>query len=75
MVEQSLIFNTTRLPLSAGRQNITLNIMDDDVALEEPEEVHLVLGLSSDSLCSRNVKFSPINSTIIQIVDDDSEFK
>lgn len=72
MVEYSLNYPRTEISLQQERQPLSLNIEDDDIALEDPEVAILELRTSSGTTCP-NVKISPRNSTTILILDDDSK--
>lgn len=71
-IGRSLFFETMPILLQNMPEGINLDIRDDDIALEDPEEVVLKLSVPPQASCS-NVYFSPLKSTRIYIIDDDRE--
>ncbi len=59
--------------LDEKTKHVPLNLVDDNIALEDPEAAMLTLRVSPGSPCS-NVKLSPLASTTILIHDNDSKF-
>lgn len=71
---RSLLYETMPVSLENTPEEINLDIQDDDIALEDPEEYVLMLSISPEESACSNVQFTPLRSTRILINDDDREF-
>ena len=71
-VGQSLNFGSKVMTLGTEASEIVLDVQDDDIALEDPEEVILQLSVPSQTSCSI-VRAHPLKSTTILVFDDDGE--
>lgn len=74
-IEPSLSYSTpVMLTLNEVSKHVPLELIDDQIALEDSEEVNLTLSISSESTCT-NANFSPFVSTTVLILDNDSKMK
>lgn len=71
-MKHSLSFPDTVIPLNEPQQHLSLNLQNDNVALEDPEEVTLQLRIGPETSCP-GVNIGPINSTTVLILDEDSK--
>jgi hypothetical protein len=70
-IGRSLTFETSSMPLE-NMAEVILDIQDDEIALEDPEEAVLKLSIPPQNGCP-SINFSPLKTTRILILDNDSK--
>ena len=70
-VSSSLSIQTENFAVSDLQHEFAVSIQDDDIALEDPEVVPLVMEIIESQLC--DVFLSPINLTRVVITDNDGK--
>lgn len=72
-IGRSLYFEPITITLHNIQKGVTLDIQDDEIALEDPEDVVMRLSVPSRASYS-NVHLSPFELARLHIIDDDSKY-